>query len=135
MEKWDLVIVGAGAAGLTAGIYGARSGLRTLILEEKVAGGETALSPLIENYPGFLSISGKELADRMVEHCKKFGVQINEFEGVTEMNLTAENKTIKTNRAIYSTSAVIIATGTHYRELKVPGEKEFFGRGVSFCVV
>jgi thioredoxin reductase (NADPH) len=135
MEKWDLVIVGAGAAGLTAGIYGARSGLKTLILEEKMAGGETALSPLIENYPGFLSISGKELADRMVEHCKKFGVQINEFEGVTEMNLTAENKTIKTNRAIYSTSAVIIATGTHYRELKVPGEKEFFGRGVSFCVV
>jgi len=135
MEKWDLVIVGAGAAGLTAGIYGARSGLRTLILEEKVAGGETALSPLIENYPGFLSISGKELADRIVEHCKKFGVQINEFEGVTEMNLTAENKTVKTNRAIYSTSAVIIATGTHYRELKVPGEKEFFGRGVSFCVV
>jgi len=135
MEKWDLVIVGAGAAGLTAGIYGARSGLRTLILEEKVAGGETALSPLIENYPGFLSISGKELADKMVEHCKKFGVQINEFEGVTEMNLAAENKTVKTNRAIYSASAVIIATGTHYRELKVPGEKEFFGRGVSFCVV
>ncbi|MEM2987885.1 MAG: thioredoxin-disulfide reductase [Candidatus Bathyarchaeia archaeon] len=135
MEKWDLIVIGAGAAGLAAGIYGARSGLNTLILEEKMAGGETALSPLIENYPGFPSISGKELADRMVMHCKKFGAQINEFETVTQLELMAENKIVKTSKASYSASAVIIATGTHYRELNVKGEREFFGRGVSFCVV
>ncbi|MDH5635400.1 MAG: FAD-dependent oxidoreductase, partial [Candidatus Bathyarchaeota archaeon] len=71
MEHWDLIIIGAGPAGLTAGLYAARSGLKTLVLEEKVPGGAIIDTPLVENYPGFESISGRDLADKMAEHCKK----------------------------------------------------------------
>jgi len=133
MESWDLIIVGGGAAGLAAGIYGARSGLRTLILEEKMVGGTTADAPLIENYLGFESISGIELAQKMAVHCRKTGVAIREFEKVLSMDLKGETKLVKTNRATYEAKAVIIASGSHYRELGVPGEKEFLGRGVSYC--
>jgi thioredoxin reductase (NADPH) len=135
LEHWDLIIIGGGPAGLTAGIYGARSGLKTLILEEKTIGGATAESPLIENYPGFLAISGQELANKMAEHCRKFGVAIKEVEGVRELDLSGEKKIVKTDQASYSSSAVIIATGCHYRELGVPGENKFKGRGVSYCAV
>lgn len=75
MDNSELVIVGAGAASLAAGIYGARSGLKTLILEEKMAGGTTADAPLIENYPGFQNISGRELAQKMVAHCRGIGAR------------------------------------------------------------
>ncbi|MGC9345905.1 MAG: thioredoxin-disulfide reductase, partial [Candidatus Bathyarchaeales archaeon] len=133
MESWELIIIGAGAAGLAAGIYGARSGLKTLILEEKLAGGTTADAPLIENYPGFLSISGRELVQKMVAHCKKFDVEIHELEKVLSLDLKGEKKIVKTDKAAYDAQAVIIASGTHYRELDVPGEKELYGRGVSYC--
>jgi len=135
MEHWDLIIIGAGPAGLTAGIYGARSGLKTLILEEKTPGGAAAESPLIENYPGFPSISGRELVDKMVKHCQKFGVTIKELEKVIEFDLKGERKVVKTDQATYTASAIIVASGCHYRELGVPGENEFRGRGVSFCAV
>lgn len=135
MENWDLIIIGAGPAGLTAGIYGARSGLKTLILEEKIPGGAAAESPLIENYPGFPSINGQDLIEKMVEHCKKFEISINELEKVIKLDLKGERKVVKTYRAMYSAPAVIIASGCHYRELGVPGEYEFRGRGVSFCAV
>jgi len=135
MENWDLIIIGAGPAGLTAGIYGARSGLKTLIIEEKTPGGAAAESPLIENYPGFPAISGRELIDKMVEHCKKFEAPINELEKVVELDLKDERKVVKTDRATYTASAIIVASGCHYRELGVPGENEFRGRGVSFCAV
>ncbi|NIQ06543.1 MAG: thioredoxin reductase, partial [Candidatus Korarchaeota archaeon] len=82
MEKRELIIVGAGAAGLTSGIYGVRSGLETLVIEEKMAGGTTADAPLIENYPGFRSINGQKLAQEMVKHCKDVGVEIKELEEV-----------------------------------------------------
>jgi len=134
MEEWELIIIGAGPAGLAAGIYAGRRELKTLILEEKIAGGTAADSPLIENYPGFRSISGRELMDKMLEHCKDFGAKIHELEAVTELNLKEENeKIVKTSKAAYKAKAVIIATGSHYRELGVPGEKEFRGRGVSYC--
>lgn len=133
MESWDLIIIGAGAAGLAAGIYGARSGLKTLILEEKMAGGTTADAPAIENYPGFQSTSGIELAQKMAVHCRKTGVTIHEFEGVTSLDLKSEKKFVKTNKTVYEAKAVVIASGSHYREVGVPGEKEFRGRGVSYC--
>ena len=135
METWDLIIVGAGAAGLAAGIYGARSGLKTLILDERMAGGTTAEAPLVENYPGFLQIAGTELADKMTLHCKKTGAVIHDVESVISMSLREEKKTVKTSRAEYETTAVIIATGAHYNEIGVKGEKEFHGRGVSYCAV
>jgi thioredoxin reductase (NADPH) len=135
MENWELIIIGAGTAGLAAGIYGARSGLTTLILEEKMAGGTTSDAPVVENYPGFSQVSGAELSEKMVLHCRKTGVAIHELETVTGLDLKGERKTVKTSKAIYEANALIIATGAHYREIGVPGEKEFRGRGVSYCAV
>ena len=130
-----MIIIGAGPAGLTAGIYGVRSGLETLILEEKTPGGAAAESPWIENYPGFPSISGQELISRMVEHCKKFKVPINELEKVVRLDLKRKKKILKTEKTSYTASAIIIATGCRHQELGVPGESEFRGRGVSYCAV
>lgn len=135
MESWELIIIGAGAAGLSAGIYGARSGLKTLIIEEKMAGGATSDAPVIENYPGFLQIGGSELAEKMLLHCRKAGAVIRELEFVTALDLKGERKIVKTARAAYEADAIIIATGSHYREIGVKGEKEFRGRGVSYCGV
>jgi len=135
MEPWDLVIIGAGAAGLAAGIYGARSGLKTLIIEEKMAGGTTADAPVVENYPGFSQTSGSELAEKMALHCKKTGVIFHELETVIALDLKGEKKIVKTSRAEYEATALILAPGAHYREMGVKGEKEFRGRGVSYCGV
>jgi len=133
MENWDLIIIGAGAAGLAAGIYGVRSGLRTLILEEKLAGGTTLDAPWVENYPGFQSISGADLAQKMVAHAKGAGAKINELERVVKMSLKSERKVVQTEKAEYEAKTVIIASGSSYRQLGIPGEKEFRGRGVSYC--
>lgn len=133
MESWDLIVVGAGAAGLAAGIYGVRSGLKTLVIEEKLAGGTTADAPIVENYLGFKSISGMELSQKMADHARSAGVIINEFEKVTNLEFKRDSKIVKTSKAAYEAKAVIIASGSYYRELGVPGEKEFRGRGVSYC--
>lgn len=133
MTDWELIIIGAGPAGLSAGIYGVRSGLKTLVLEEKIAGGTAADAPAIENYLGFQNISGLELVQKMVAHAKSAGVTIHEFETVIGLEFKTENKVVKTDKATYETKAVIIASGSHYRELGVSGEKEFRGRGVSYC--
>ena len=134
MEHWDLIVIGAGPAGLTAGIYGARSGLKTLVIEEKTPGGAAALTPLIENYPGFAEgISGQDLALRMASQCRKVGATVNELEKVTRLSLKNKEKLVKTDRAKYTASAIIIASGCDYRKLGVPGEEELAGRGVSYC--
>ncbi|UCE15858.1 MAG: thioredoxin-disulfide reductase [Candidatus Bathyarchaeota archaeon] len=136
MEHWDIIVVGAGPAGLTAGLYGARSGLKTLVLEEKTPGGAAAITPLIENYPGFYEgISGLDLVEKMAEHCRKVGAKVNELERVVELDIKGEKKVVKTDRATYTASAMIIASGSHYRSLGVPGEEELRGRGVSYCAV
>src|SRR4030065_1827542 len=127
MESYDLIIIGAGAAGLAAGIYGARSGLKTLIIEEKMAGGTTADAPVVENYPGFSQIGGGELAEKMVLHCRKVGVTIREIETVTGLELKGERKIVKTTRAAYEANAVISATGSHYRKIGVKGEEAYLG--------
>jgi len=133
MADLELVIIGAGPAGLAAGIYGVRSGLKTLVLEEKIAGGTVVDAPIIENYLGFTSISGFDLAQKMVDHTKNLGVSIQEFEAVTKLGLKGEEKIVTTDKGACSAKALIIASGSHYRELGVPGEREFRGRGVSYC--
>jgi thioredoxin reductase (NADPH) len=135
MENWDVVIIGAGSAGLAAGIYSVRSGLKTLILDEKLAGGTISDASTVVNYPGFAEISGGELAEKMTMHCKKVGAVIHDLEPVTELELTGEKKTVKTSNATYEAKAVIFSAGSHYKEIGVKGEKEFRGRGVSYCGV
>lgn len=133
MEDSELVIIGAGVAGLAAGIYSVRSGLKTLVFEEKLAGGTIGDAPSIENYLGFEKISGAELMQKMVAQAKKLGVTIREFESVKSLDLKTDEKIVKTDRESYRAKAVIIATGSEYRSLGVPGEKEFRGKGVSYC--
>jgi len=135
MEQWDLIIIGAGPAGLSAGIYAARSGLKTMIIEEKMAGGTTSDAPIVENYPGFAQISGGELAEKMVLHCKKMGVTIRELETVSSLRLRDDEKVVITHKTEHVAKALIFATGSHYREIGVPGEREFRGKGVSYCAV
>jgi thioredoxin reductase (NADPH) len=135
MESWDVIIIGAGSAGLSAGIYAVRSGLKTLILEEKLAGGTIADASTVVNYPGFAEISGGELAEKMTSHCRKAGAVIHDLEPVTELDLMSEKKIVKTSRASYEAKAVIFSTGSHYREIGVKGEREFRGKGVSYCGV
>ena len=136
MEHWEVIIVGAGPAGLTAGIYTARSGLKTLILEEKVPGGLVAEAPIIENYPGFPEgIRGPDLVDRMVRQAGAAGVEIRSWEGATRMELSGEEKVVETKKGAYSANAVILAMGASHKKLGVPGEEEFAGRGVSYCAL
>lgn len=136
VKEWELVIVGGGAAGLTAGIYGARSGLRTLILEEKVPGGALTETPMIENYPGFPEgISGMELASKLVKQAERMGVEIHELEAVNRLDLNSAEKTVYTDKTAYTASAVILALGSTHKTLDVPGEEELRGRGVSYCAV
>jgi thioredoxin reductase (NADPH) len=135
LEHWDLIIIGAGPAGLSAGIYAGRSKLKTVIFEEKTPGGEVAISPLVENYPGFESISGIELAEKMVKHCERFGARIRQLERVLSLDLLGKKMEVRTEKDEYSADSIIAASGTHYRMLNIPGEKEFQGRGVSYCAI
>lgn len=133
---YDVIVVGAGPAGLTAGIYAARSGLRTLVLERGTPGGLAVEAPLIENFPGFPEgISGIDLTGRLVRQAKEEGVEIHELEEVTGLDLEMKEKRTKTSKAIYTSTALIIASGRRYRKLGVPGERELRGRGVSYCAV
>jgi thioredoxin reductase (NADPH) len=135
MENWDVIIIGAGSAGLAAGIYTVRSGLKALVLDEKLPGGTISDASTVVNYPGFSEISGGELAEKMTMHCRKVGAVIHDLEPVTELELKGEKKIVKTSSATYEAKAVILSVGSHYKEIGVKGEKEFRGRGVSYCGV
>jgi len=131
-EQYQLLIAGAGPAGLSAGIYGARMGLKTVVVSE-VLGGQASENSLIENYPGFDRISGMELSEKMREQAEKWGVTLRVPERIVEFALQGEEKVVKTDQEIYSGLALIIATGAAHRKLGVPGEEEFRGRGISYC--
>jgi len=136
MGKTDLIIIGAGPAGLSAGIYAGYYGLRALILEENIQGGLAVEIPLLENYPGFYErASGARLIEKMVEQCKKPGIEIHQFEKVNNLNLGNKEKKVETYKAIYAADCVIIASGRHPKTLDVPGENELRGKGVSYCAV
>ena len=135
MESWDVIIIGAGSAGLAAGIYTVRSGLKTLVIDDKLGGGTIADAPTVVNYPGFAEISGGELAEKMLNHCRKLGATIHDIEPVVSMELTGETKIVTTSRTTYQAKAVIISQGSHYKEIGAKGEMEFKGRGISYCGV
>jgi len=129
---YDLIIIGGGPAGLTAGIYAQRARLKTLLLEREIVGGQIAVSDVIENYPGFSSISGAELMEKFEQHAKGLGLEIK-LTDVTDVQDKGKEKIVKTSEGDLITKAVIIATGAKPRRLGVLGEKEFTGKGVSYC--
>lgn len=132
-ETLDVAIIGAGPAGLTAGLYAARAGLRTAVFERLSPGGQLAQTERIDNYPGFAQgAGGFDLAWSMKEQAERFGVRIINEE-VSALDLTAAPKTLVTPAGTYRAASVIVATGARPRKLGVPGEAELTGRGVSYC--
>lgn len=129
---YDLIIIGGGPAGLTAGIYAQRAKLKTLLLEKEFVGGQIAVSDVIENYPGFPSISGAGLMEKFEEHAKGFGLEIK-FAQVQTITLEGNVKVLNTTEGELRAKAVIVATGAKPRRLGVAGEKELTGKGVSYC--
>lgn len=130
-KEVDLIVVGGGPAGLTAGIYAERSGLKTVILEKDTLGGQVSITPIVENYPGFEIIPGKKLMDLISSHARNY-VNIIEGEEVKEIKVGKKIETI-TNKNHYIGKALIIATGAKHKKLNVPGEQKFRGHGVSYC--
>lgn len=131
---YDVIILGAGPAGMTAAVYASRANVDTLLLERGMPGGQMADTEAIENYPGFESILGHELSTKMFEHAQKFGAEYSygEVKSITDHG---DYKEVDIGSKTFKTKTVIIATGAEYRKLGVPGEEELLGGGVSYCAV
>jgi thioredoxin reductase (NADPH) len=135
LEEYDVVIVGGGPAGLTAGLYTSRAKLKSLLIEKKWPGGQILNTELIEDYPGFASIKGPELAQRMEEQVRNLGLQI-ELDAVTKVRSEGNRKVVETESGQeYVAKAVIVTTGGEPRKLDIPGREELEGRGVSYCAI
>lgn len=133
MEIYDIIIIGSGPAGLTAGLYTSRSKLRTLIIEKEALGGELANRDLIENYPSYPDgILGPELSSRMVNQAVNYGTEVQLGE-VEQVQIDGNRKVVKTSFGEFAGKAIIIAGGAHNKKLGVPGEQEFVDKGVFYC--
>jgi thioredoxin reductase (NADPH) len=132
---YDLIVVGSGPAGLTAALYAAREGIDTLVIERGGVGGQAGITELLDNFPGFPEgISGSEFADRLERQAEKFGVEILKAQEVTEVGVDEEYRFVKTSDGMeYRAWAVLLALGSTYRRLEIPGEADFIGAGVHFC--
>jgi len=134
-ESYDVIIIGGGPAGLTSGIYTARHGLSTLIIEGGKLGGKSWGNHRIENYPGFPEgVTGTELMERFIAQTRRFGALFKEETVVNLMDL-GEKKMVQTRGGLYESKAIVIATGIRKKQLSIPGEMEFKGRGVSYCAI
>lgn len=131
---YDLIIIGAGPAGLTASLYASRAGLKTLILDGGAPGGKLNLTAEIENYPGYKNVAGPELAYSMFEHATTFGA-VYEYGLVQEIKDLGDTKEVVCEEETYVSKAVLIATGTKERRMNIKNEEEMIGRGVSYCAV
>lgn len=131
---YDVIIAGAGPAGMTAAVYASRANLDTALMERGVPGGQMVDTEDIENYPGYESILGAELSNKMFEHAKKFGAEYI-YGNISEVIDHGHYKEVIAGDKTYRTKALIIATGAQYKKLGIPGEEELTGRGVSYCAV
>jgi len=131
---YDVIIAGAGPAGMTAAVYTSRANLSTLMIERGMPGGQMANTEDVENYPGFESILGPDLSTKMFEHAKKFGAEYA-YGDIKEIIDNGDTKTVVAGSKQYKAYSVIISAGAEYKKVGVPGEKELSGRGVSYCAV
>ena len=131
---YDIIIIGAGPAGLTAAVYAGRAEKKVLVLERETFGGQITHSPRVENYPGFLQMSGNEFAEKLLEQAMNQGAEI-ELDTATAITKNGDAFTVKGESAEYEGKSVIIATGAAHRRLGLPNEDKFTGEGVSYCAV
>lgn len=129
---YDVIILGAGPAGLTAGLYAARAGLKTAIIEKGQTGGQISLTLEVDNYPGLTGKTGPEMTETMLEQVKSFGAEKISDE-IIEVDLSEKIKVLKSRDNTYETKTLIYATGANPRKLNIPGEKEYTGKGVAYC--
>lgn len=133
-KKYDVIVIGAGPGGLTAGLYASRANLSVLILDRGIYGGQMNNTAEVENYPGFKSILGPDLAEKMYQGATQFGAEYA-YGSVEKVEVNGDLKQVITDSETYEVPVVIIATGSQYRKLGVEGEAEYAGRGVSYCAV
>jgi len=132
-QIYDLIIVGGGPAGLTAGIYAMRAALKTVLIERGVPGGQVSITKAVENYPGFIEIGGFDLCDKFLQHAKHYGIEIIEKEAVATEPGIEYHAVRLADGTLLRAHAVILAAGGTARKLNVPGEDQHFGKGVSYC--
>lgn len=133
MDGYDLIIIGAGPAGLTAGLYAGRSRLKTLVIESLMPGGQAAITDILENYPGVGAVNGAQLAQSMLEQMQEFGAELMLMREVTGLRTAGDEHFVLVGDDELRARVVVVATGTAYRRLGVPGELELAGKGVSYC--
>jgi thioredoxin reductase (NADPH) len=134
-EIYDCIIIGAGPAGLSAGLYASRGNLKTLIIEKGIVGGQLQNTKEIENYPGMDHMTGPEISDAMESQTTRFGCDIIKNSPVTKVELNSQPKKIFCDDKIFLAKTIILAAGSEHRKLGAPGEDEFSGKGVSYCAV
>ena len=131
---YDIIIIGSGVAGMTSALYSARAGKKVLVLEQETIGGTITSSPLVENYPGYLEISGSDLANKLFEQLTNLNVEV-EIDKVIKIENHDDHKTITTEYNKYECKSIIIATGSKHRHLGVTNEDKFIGNGIYYCVL
>ena len=134
-KEFDIIILGGGPAGLSAGIYAARSAAKVAIIDISMFGGQPSNYLELENYPGFSKIGGYDLMEKFEEHADMFGIEKFPMEEIQSVDLSSDIKTVTTLNGIYKAKSIIIATGAQSKKIGVKGEVEFLGRGVSYCAV
>lgn len=133
-KKYDVIVIGAGPGGLTAALYASRANLSVAILDRGIYGGQLNNTANIENYPGFDSIMGPELGEKMYNSSTRFGAEY-QYGTVKSIKVDGQKRIVETDDDVFEASAVIIATGSEYKKIGIPGEEEYGGRGVSYCAV
>lgn len=135
LKEYDIVIIGGGPAGLAAGLYAARGNVKTVILEKLIPGGQLNNTQDVENYPGMDHMTGPQISQAMEEQTKRFGCEIITNCNIANVEISKDKKIIESDKGTFSAKALIIATGSEHRKLNITGEKEYSGKGVSYCAV